>query len=343
MKKMRAFLVVTLLAACSALRAQDAGVINDYIEKYKELAIAEMQRTGVPASIKLAQGIHETMAGTSVLVQKSNNHFGIKCKSNWAGESVSHDDDARGECFRKYPQAEDSYRDHSNFLKSNQRYADLFKLDPLDYEGWANGLKKAGYATNPKYPVIIIRLIETYHLQDYSMIALGKMERSDVAVNSSAKADSTAADSDNPPQPPPPGDELVEVGAVPVNYPSGEFRINDTRVIYGTKGTPMLVIAQQYNIPLSRLFEFNEMTQVETLPSDQLVYIQRKRSKGHNEFHVVKAGESLRDISQTEAIRLEFLLEYNQLKEHMRPAAGEKLYLRGPAPSVPKLAKRESN
>jgi hypothetical protein len=345
MKKMRIFLVVTLLAVCSALRAQDTSIINDYIEKYKELAIAEMQRTGVPASIKLAQGIHETMAGTSVLVQKSNNHFGIKCKSNWAGESVSHDDDARGECFRKYQEAEDSYRDHSDFLKSNQRYAGLFKLDPLDYEGWANGLKKAGYATNPKYPVIIIRLIETYHLQDYSLIALGKMERSDIAANVPAKTDATpvAMDENNAGQPSSVSEEVTEESAAPVTYPSGEFRINDTRVIYGAKGTPMLVIAQQYNVPLSRLFEFNEMVQVETLPSDQLVYIQRKRSKGHNEFHIVKAGESLRDISQTEAIRLEFLLEYNQLKEHMRPAAGEKLYLRGPAPSVPKLAKRESN
>jgi hypothetical protein len=343
MKKIRAFLVIAMLAGCIGLQAQDAGIIEEYIEKYKELAIAEMQRTGVPASIKLAQGIHETMAGTSVLVQKSNNHFGIKCKSNWAGESVSHDDDARGECFRKYPEAEDSYKDHSNFLKSNQRYAGLFKLDPLDYEGWANGLKKAGYATNPKYPVIIIRLIETYHLQDYSMIALGKMERPDLAAGGTTKTDSTATNGESPAQSSASGEEMTEVNAAPVNYPSGEFRINDTKVIFGTKGTPMLVIAQQYNVPLSRLFEFNEMTQVETLPSDQLVYIQRKRSKGHNEFHTVKAGETLRDISQAEAIRLEFLLEYNQLKEHMRPATGEKLYLRGPAPSVPKLAKRESN
>ncbi|MET0465892.1 MAG: glucosaminidase domain-containing protein [Chitinophagaceae bacterium] len=343
MKKIQAFLVIVLLAASVGLHAQDAGIIEEYIEKYKELAIAEMQRTGVPASIKLAQGIHETMAGTSVLVQKSNNHFGIKCKSNWAGESVSHDDDARGECFRKYPAAEDSYKDHSNFLKNNQRYAGLFQLDPLDYEGWANGLKKAGYATNPKYPVIIIRLIETYNLQDYSMIALGKMERPAIAATSGKTTDSTATGGGNTAQPTPDAEEPAEGELAPVSYPAGEFRINDTRVIYGAKGTPMLVIAQQYNVPLSRLFEFNEMTQVETLPSDQLVYIQRKRSKGQNEFHVVKAGETLRDISQTEAIRLEFLLEYNQLKEHMRPAAGEKLYLRGPAPAVPKLAKRESN
>jgi hypothetical protein len=343
MKKLRAVLMTVLLAAGFVAKAQDAAIINEYIETYKELAIAEMQRTGVPASIKLAQGIHETMAGTSVLVQKSNNHFGIKCKSTWTGESVSHDDDARGECFRKYPSAEDSYKDHSNFLKSNQRYAGLFALDPLDYSGWAYGLKKAGYATNPKYPLIIIRLIEDYHLQDYSLIAMGKMERPEIAKTGGQKEDTAVVAPAEEPSSATAAPETPEEMAAPVSYPSGEFRINETKVIYGKKGTPMLVIAQQYNIPLNRLFEFNEMEQVENLPADQLVYLQRKRTKGNNEFHIVKTGETLREISQTEAIRLETLLEYNQLKEYMRPAPGEKLYLRGPAPSVPKLAKRESN
>ena len=332
-----------LLAAAFVVKAQDAEIINNYIETYKELAIAEMQRTGVPASIKLAQGIHETMAGTSVLVQKSNNHFGIKCKSNWAGESVSHDDDAHGECFRKYPKAEDSYRDHSNFLKNSPRYAGLFSLDPLDYSGWAYGLKKAGYATNPRYPLIIIKLIETYHLQDYSLIALEKLDRDDLAVakamsrDSAAIADSAIAMAND-------GNEAdPEVVAEPVlkavSYPSGEFKINETRVMYGTKGTPLLLIAQQYNVPLNRLFEFNEMAEVENLLKDQLVYLQRKRRTGNNEFHIVQAGETLRDIAQEEAIRLESLLEYNQLKEYMKPAIGERLYLRNAAPSVPRLTK----
>ena len=130
----RILICLCLLVASTALQAQDKNIIQTYIETYRELAIAEMQRTGVPASIKLAQGIHETMAGTSVLVNKSNNHFGIKCKSTWKGESVSHDDDARGECFRKYVRAEDSYKDHSDFLRGNQRYASLFALDPEDYK-----------------------------------------------------------------------------------------------------------------------------------------------------------------------------------------------------------------
>ena len=330
MKRTRAVLIIAMLAFTFAVKAQDAAVIRQYVDTYKELAIAEMKRTGVPASIKLAQGIHETMAGTSVLVQRSNNHFGIKCKSNWAGESVSHDDDARGECFRKYALAEDSYRDHSNFLKNSPRYASLFALDPLDYSAWAYGLKKAGYATNPKYPLILIRLIEQYHLQDYSLIAMERMDRQDLAADSMA-SDTTAVAVQ---------EEMDD--EVPIGYPTGEFRINDTRVIHGLKGTPVLVIAQQYNVPLNRLFEFNEMPEVEILPKNQLIYLQRKRKTGKTEFHIVKHGETLRDIAQEEAIRLESLLEYNQLKEHMRPAAGEKLYLRGPAPAVPRLARVEN-
>lgn len=338
MNKMRIVLIAVSFTLTFVAKAQDAAIVKQYIDTYKELAIEEMQRTGVPASIKLAQGIHETMAGTSVLVQKSNNHFGIKCKSNWAGESVSHDDDARGECFRKYTKAEDSYRDHSNFLKNSPRYASLFNLDPLDYSAWAYGLKKAGYATNPKYPVIIIRLIEDYHLQDYSLIAMGKMQREDIAAVARQPGDQTAdtiAEGDT--------DTGIAAEEAPaIVYPSGEFKINETRVIFGSKGTPVLVIAQQYNVPLNRLFEFNEMKQVEALPNDQLIYLQRKRRTGNNEFHIVRAGETLRDIAQLEAIRLESLLEYNQLKEYMKPAIGEKLYLRGAAPSVPRLAKRDN-
>ena len=174
MKKHSTILIACFLFAASSSFAQSSPVIKDYIAKYKDIAIEEMLRTGVPASITLAQGIHETEAGRSKLVLKSNNHFGIKCKTEWKGESVSHDDDARGECFRKYPDPFDSYRDHSDFLKTRAHYAPLFKLDPTDYEGWAYGLKKAGYATNPKYPQLLIKIIRDYNLQDYSLIALGK-------------------------------------------------------------------------------------------------------------------------------------------------------------------------
>ena len=150
------------LFASLRLAGQGNADVLNYIETYKELAMNEMKRTGIPASITIAQGIHESMAGQSELVKKSNNHFGIKCKSSWDGDRVYHDDDARGECFRGYTRAEDSYIDHSDFLKNSSRYAFLFSLDPTDYEGWAYGLKKAGYATNIRYSQILIKLIRAW-------------------------------------------------------------------------------------------------------------------------------------------------------------------------------------
>ena len=331
------FLFVLLTAGFTS-KAQKPDVIMNYINAYRDIAMAEMQRTGVPASIKLAQGIHETTAGTSDLVRRSNNHFGIKCKSNWSGESVKHTDDAPNECFRKYNDPSQSYRDHSDFLKGSSRYTSLFDLDPLDYSAWAYGLKKAGYATNPKYPQIIIKLIETYNLQDYTLIALGKMPPKEnavatITVEGMKEEDPAFIIKDSP---------VVEKNiGQRRDYPKGEFKINNTRVIYAATGTSVLAIAQQYSIPLARIFEFNELEQTEILANDQLIYLQRKRKAGSNDFHTVKQGETIRGIAQEEAIRLESLLEYNHLESYMQPAAGEQLYLRTKAPGMPKLAKTE--
>jgi LysM repeat protein len=303
---------------------QQASAVNEYINTYKQLAIEEMQRTGVPASIKLAQGIHETEAGRSELVIKSNNHFGIKCKANWEGEKVYHDDDANGECFRSYPTPSDSYRDHSDFLKASQRYAFLFQLDPKDYKGWAYGLKKAGYATNIKYSQILVNLIETYNLQQYTLIALGKLPPSTdlIAENSGSVKN-----------------EAVMVTPV-VNYPEGVFHINDTRVVFVKGGTSLLSVANQYNLTLSRLLDFNDITPGEgdILNEDQLVYLQRKRKKGANLFHHVQPEETLYEIAQAEGIRYESVLELNQLQAGMQPAIGERIFLKDKAPSRPMLA-----
>lgn len=141
--------------------------VLDYIDRYRELSIAEMRRSGVPASITLAQGILESRAGSSRLAVEGNNHFGIKCKKEWAGPTLTHTDDHPDECFRKYASAQESYRDHSDFLRSRSHYAFLFNLDPLDYTGWAHGLKRAGYATSPTYPESLLKLIETYQLHQY--------------------------------------------------------------------------------------------------------------------------------------------------------------------------------
>lgn len=168
------FLIFTFLfsSVCPAIsqEAPNENIIK-YIEQYAALAVKEMERTGVPASIKIAQGIHETNAGKSDLVLQSNNHFGIKCKSSWTGEKVYHNDDEEGECFRKYDNATASYLDHSDYLKSQPRYAFLFDYDANDYAAWAWGLKKAGYATNPIYAQTLIKYIEAYHLNELNKFA----------------------------------------------------------------------------------------------------------------------------------------------------------------------------
>lgn len=282
---MRVFAVLFFVVSSVMVKAQPADDIINYINAYKQLAMDEMQRTGIPASITLAQGIHETYAGKSELVLKSNNHFGIKCKSYWTGKKVYHDDDARGECFRSYDSASYSYRDHSDFLRAGKHYAFLFELDPTDYKAWAYGLKKAGYATNPKYAPILIKLIEQYNLQQYSLIAMGRLSPSDevLAATSTAQPILSLPEVELPREAKPeeqPAEEVVVVPAVQTtenDYPTGEFLIENTRVVYAKQGTSMLAIAQEYDIPLHRLLNYNDMKGQDVLTRDQLVFLQKKK------------------------------------------------------------------
>ncbi len=336
--------------------------IEEYVNTYKEIAMKEMIRTGVPASITLAQGIVETENGNSKLVKKSNNHFGIKCKETWTGPTVSHDDDAPGECFRKYENAEESYIDHSNFLRTRKHYDFLFTLDPVDYKAWAYGLKKAGYATNPKYPEMLIKYIETYGLNDYTLIAMGKKKEDESVVVKTEQPVTPPQPviSTEKPQPvttPPQESKPDPVIAAPVvtppvvkveekkqsvQYPTGEFKINETRVVYVAKGTPFLAIAQQYNVPLKYIFDFNDLKEKEAVEKDQLIYLQRKRRIGASQFHVVADGESLYDIAQQQGIRLDALMQLNLLTPNQQPAVGEQLYLQAPAPAAPKLSDKKN-
>ena len=196
-------------------------------------------------------------------------------------------------------------------------------------------MKKAGYATNPRYPQVIIKLIEDYQLQDYTMIAMGKMPPKDQPVVQTEKAPedviAIAASKTEPP-----------VKREQPSYPEGVFKINDTKVLFVKAGTSWLSIAQQYDISLARLFDFNDMAENETADKDQLIYLMRKRRTGNNDFHIVQPGESLHDIAQQEAIRMEALLEYNFLSYDMQPAIGEKLSLRGKSSVMPKLALKEN-
>lgn len=400
MKNLKVVFVAVVLILSNIAKAQRIS-IEDYVNTYKEIAMQEMKRTGVPASITLAQGILETENGNSELVKKSNNHFGIKCKEDWTGPTVSHTDDAPWECFRKYGTAEESYRDHSNFLKTRKYYASLFDIDPADYKAWAYGLKKAGYATNPQYAQQLIKYIETYNLQQYSLIAMGKMKKEDevfakndqpavpesnaASVVTQEKKDGIAVIENAP------GVTLTEEKNKPANkkekiqektvltkeepvninepkekdatvimpaekkpepivgikpvvkeekaaYPDGVFKINETKVLFATKGTSLLAIAEQNAVPLNYLLDFNDLKNSNVLENDQLLYLQRKRRQGTVSTHTVKPNESLYDIAQTEGIRLEALLQYNLLSNPSQQIAeGELLNLQGMATQMPKL------
>jgi len=352
-------------------RGQDKA--QAYIDTYKNIAIAEMQRTGVPAAITLAQGLLESGCGEGDLCRISNNHFGIKCKTEWTGNKVYHDDDEKNECFRSYASGAESYRDHSDFLKNREPYAFLFKLDPTDYKGWAMGLKKAGYATEKDYPQKLIKIIDDYNLNQYTYLATTGPKLNDDSSFASAKNTPPAIQTDSTtkadtstgaiakdtilgdlsiPFAVKPKNAVAEVVAAEekkedsvtiINsntnaivtkdssksiYPSGIFTINHTKVIYVQEGTSLLSIANQQGISLSKLLDFNDMEDVDVTQSSQLIFLERKQTKGSTDAHIAKENETLLDISQQEGVRLDKILEYNKLKKGSVVKGDEKILLR---------------
>jgi LysM repeat protein len=318
--------------------------VQAYISQYKELAIAEMLRTGVPASITLAQGILETAGGQSDLASVANNHFGIKCKSEWTGETMLHNDDAKNECFRKYASPEDSYKDHSDFLRTRPMYAFLFKLDPTDYEGWAKGLKKAGYATSPSYAQGLIRTVVENNLQQYSLLAMQRMEMGNDPFATGNLALKTENEEDNIIVTKKTSSIVLSAAVTtPTLYPfNSVFAVNDAKVIYAEAGTSLLALANNYNVSLSKLIEFNDLEKTDILTSNQLIFLQKKAKRSNKEIHIVEPNETLHDIAQKEGIQLAAIIELNNLQKGMQPAPGEKIYLRTQSPSTPKLALVES-
>jgi LysM repeat protein len=342
--KLFSTLLSTILLVSTSFAQSERQRIEAYISQYKELAISEMLRTGVPASITLAQGLLETAGGQSDLASVANNHFGIKCKGEWTGETMLHNDDAKNECFRKYQTPEDSYIDHSNFLRTRPPYSFLFKLDPTDYEGWAKGLKKAGYATNPSYAQGLIRTIVENNLQQYSLIA---MQRQQLGNDLFA----TGAVSKNQDNDPEENNEDARI-TLPISLPltsatsirkqsypfNSIFDINQAKVIYAEAGTSLLAVANNYNVSLSKLIDFNDLEKTDILNTNQLIFLQKKPKRSNKEVHIVEYNETLHDIAQKEGIQLSSIIELNNLQKGMQPAAGEKIYLRSPSPSTPKLA-----
>lgn len=300
-----------LLLAASCVLAADVADRETYIHKYYKLAQSEMRRTGVPASITLAQGLLESEAGLSELAKKSNNHFGIKCHRNWEGKTISHDDDAKGECFRVYDKVEDSYKDHSDFLRYSDRYKSLFELKTTDYQGWAYGLKSAGYATDPAYATKLIKIIESFRLNRYDIENVQVATPAELEVVSAYKV------------------KYSEDVKMPVERQT--YTKNKVRFIYSRTGETYSSIAETYDLFLNELLKFNDLDEETELLPGTVVYLARKRArtiKGLDMYIVDTDGENLRDISQRFGVRLPQILKRNGLKADDVLAAGQEVLLR---------------
>ncbi|MEO8109144.1 MAG: glucosaminidase domain-containing protein [Ginsengibacter sp.] len=294
---------------------------EQYIADHKDMAIREMKRMGIPAAITLAQGLLETENGNSDLVKKSNNHFGIKCKSSWTAGGVSHDDDAPGECFRMYKDADESYRDHSNYLRGNDRYSFLFKLDPQDYKGWAYGLRKAGYATNPKYPDILIRNIENNNLEQYTMMAVNDVPVFDASKYKDDPEDKSIQDvlqSTGQNVTP----ESTEVS------PVANITLNGKKALFANRGTSLLAIATAHNINLGKLLEYNDLDKDGLLDKDQFIFLERKQKEGNQDYYIAGKDENLYDVAQKNGVLLQSICAYNNVSAADNIYAGTKILLR---------------
>lgn len=296
MKRLLLVLMTVLLSIGAAKNPK-----LDYIDKYSDLAIKEMKRTGVPASITLAQGILESNAGQSVLATKGNNHFGIKCHNDWKGKTMKMDDNAPKECFRVYPNTEASFRDHSDFLRSRDRYKSLFELKQTDYKGWARGLKKAGYATDPGYADKLITLIEDYELY-----------RFDKGVKVSVKPPLEIEEPKVVQLEPRPGMKYHE--SVTFSTARKVYSQNGVPFVYAEAGETYASIAASNGLFLKELLKFNDYEQEVALEPGTMVYLARKKAQGPagvNKYVVEKDGETLRDIAQRFGIRYAALQKLN--------------------------------
>ena len=293
---MKRYLISLLtMFVCLVLQAQTRNKqYESYIKQYRDLAVEEMKKYRIPASITLAQGLLESGAGQSTLARKSNNHFGIKCGSDWRGKTVSHDDDARGECFRAYKHPKQSYEDHSKFLANRPRYASLFKLEITDYKGWARGLKKAGYATNPRYAEQLIGIIELYDLHKYDRKGGLKWMK------------------ENP-------------------NPHQTYIANGLVYIVVRAGDSWKSISKELDISQKKLRKYNDLYKGYALQVGDILYLEKKNRKAGKEHivHVLRAGESMYSISQKYGIRLKNLYKLNKMDEDdPSPEVGTILRLR---------------
>lgn len=302
---MRKFFVFIALLTAFQVHAQMSWnqTYQQYIDQYKDIAIEQMLRYHIPASITLAQGLFESGAGRSELARNGNNHFGIKCNGGWSGRRVYHDDDEMGECFRSYDNAYESYEDHSKFLSSSQRYRSLFQLKITDYKGWAKGLKAAGYATNPQYAQKLIDLIQLYQLDQYD-----KAKGYDKFM-----AEHTKGQSD--------GASLHVIKIFNKNY-----------YLIARRGDTFKSIADEIGISYRKLAKYNERDKRDVLEEGEIIWLKKKQTKAPKDYknrpHIVRPGESMYSIAQQYGIRLKNLYKMNKLTPDYQVRVGDTLRLR---------------
>lgn len=314
---MRKLVLILLVFAANSVFAQPASkriTRSEYIDTYKGEAIKEMHNSGVPASITLAQGILESGDGNSALARYANNHFGIKCHSSWTGETFIQDDDAKDECFRKYKTALESFSDHSDFL-NRKRYAALFELKITDYKGWAKGLKAAGYATNPKYPQLLIRIIEENDLAKYDKMKAGKQEKE----GKSKKVKKDKKQKEDSPK--------VTQKSKKRGSHSTKLHENNIRYIEVKPEDSFEKIAEEFNMGTWQLYKYNDLSKGKDLFEEGVLFLQPKRGKAKEEYHIARTGETMWDISQQYGIKLSKLLKKNRMFEGDAPKQGDKIYL----------------
>lgn len=310
MSTMRYSLILLLLSPLCIVNAQKMSN-QEYIAQYKEIAMEEMRVHKIPASITLAQGILESGSGNSRLAMQGNNHFGIKCKKNWTGATIIEDDDEKNECFRAYNSPFESYKDHSLFLRENQRYAFLFELSILDYPGWAEGLRKAGYATNQRYPQLLIGLIERLNLAAY--------------------------------------DTLVFYGEDKPWFTSQEGKPNIQIVDNGIPltvarpGQDVRSIANENNMRDWQIYKYNDLPKGSKIEPGMVIYLKPKKNKAAVETHVVGEDESMWEISQKYGVKLKKLYKKNKMEEGTEVKPGETISMRRNARTMPDTGKVQLN
>ena len=300
----RAFTALLLMLSLQASAQRRNTVYNNYIRDYADLAVDQMKRYKIPASITLSQGLLESGAGQSTLARRSNNHFGMKCGNNWTGRSVRANDDAPNECFRAYSNVKDSYEDHSKFLTQNRRYASLFSLKQTDYRGWAQGLKKAGYATDRSYATKLISIIEDYELYKYDTKSMSKREER--RWQKELKKKPWLAN------------------------PHDVYIANGIAYVIARDGDTFDLLSGEFKISKSKLVKYNELEKSYTLMDGDIIYLNKKNKKSpsRTSYHVVRHGDSMHSISQIYGIQLKSLYKLNGIKADYVPEVGERIYLK---------------